>query len=197
MIADWTVDIGPNSPRIVLPWEGWVDLRAGAFAEAARSLPEVRAFPELEPLLRAASGEHTSTAKVDVFPVSREEVDPEIAEAGEEQTASGLGSYLDVVLTPTSATAAAFRGFAAFEQVARAAAAGLRDTGPPLAYTEIVLRAARLYDRETFGWTLYATGFGPDAEAARIAWSAAATALVHGFTHTLAEVMANTAQTGE
>ena len=187
MIAEWTVEIGPECPWIELPWEGWVDLR-GEIA-AAHGLSEVRAYPELAPLLQAANGEHTRTAKVDVFPVSREEVDPEIAEAGEEQTAFGLGSYLDVV----PARADALGGFKAFEGVAQAAAAGLRETGGPpgyVEYVEIVLRQARLYDRETLGWTLYAVGFGADARAARTAWVAAAGAAVRSLTHAVAQAIA-------
>ncbi len=186
MIAEWTVEIGPGSPVIELPWEGWVDLRSTAPA-AVRGLAEVRAHPELEALLQAANTGNTSTAKVDVFPVSREEVAPEIAEAGAEQTAFGLGSYLDVVLTPVDA----LKGFPAFERAARTAAATLRDEGPLLAYAEIVLRAARLYDRETLGWTLYAVGFGPDAQAARGTWTAAAAALVRSFTEAVAKVIAS------
>ncbi len=182
MIADWSVEIGPGSPIIVLPWPGWVDLRSGA---AMQGLSEVRAYPELEPLLRAANGKQTRTAKVDVFPVRREEV-PEIAEAGVEATAFGLGSYLDVVL----AEGDALEGFAAFERVARTAAAGLREAGLPLAYAEIVLRAAHLYDRETLGWTLYAVGFGPGAQASRGTWIAAAAALVRSVTQAVAQAIA-------
>ena len=188
MIAEWTVEIGPECPWIELPWEGWVDL--GDEIAAARGLSEVRAYPELALLLQSANGEQTRTAKVDVFPVSREEVDPEIAEVGTAQTAFGLGSYLDVVL----ARADALSGFKAFEAVAQAAAAALREPGLPLGYVEyveIVLRQARLYDRETLGWTLYAVGFGADALAARAAWVAAAAAVVQSFTRAVAQAIAN------
>jgi hypothetical protein len=185
MIADWTVDVGPESPMIVLPWEGWIDLRSDADAawpaERAARLTEAAQYPELLQLLEAGNRRHTATAKVDVFPVTREEVDPEIAEAGLEASAHGLCSYLDLV--PTRADC--FREFAAFEQVARNVAAALNDlplsspVAPPLlAVAEVVVRPAHLYDRQTFGWTLYAAGFGADEVGARNAWFAAATLIL-------------------
>ena len=177
MIADWTVDVGPESAVMVLPWEGWVDLRRDVLAdrqapwpaERAAELPEAARYPELLRLLEAGNGRHTWTAKVDVFAVTREEVDPEIAELGAAATACGLCSYLDLL------SADGLEGFAAFEQAAREAAAALRRMALPLAATvEIVVRPAQLYDRQTFGWTVYAAGFGADEAGARAAWSRAA-----------------------
>ena len=146
-------------------------------AERAATLTEVAQYPELLRLLEAGNRRHTVTAKVDVFPMTREEVDPEIAEAGLELSACGLCSYLDLV--PTRADC--FREFAAFEQVARNVAAALNDLPlsspaalPLLAVAEVVVRPAQLYDRQTFGWTLYAAGFGAGEVSARSAWSAAA-----------------------
>ncbi len=183
MIADWTVDVGPESPWIVLPWDGWVDLYASVPSPAPAAtlsfaLPEVQAYPELQDLLAHANNAVTRTSKVDVFAVHRDEADPEIAEAGSEQTSAGLGSYLDLV----AIEADRFGSFDDFERVAREAAGELRDKDLPLCCAEIVIRAARLYDRDTFGWTLYAVGFGPHEKAARTAWSQAARALLDAFT---------------
>ncbi len=182
MIADWTVDVGPESPLIAVPWEGWIDLRlhAGTLLSIP-NLPEVRAYPELGDLLQSANTAEISTSKVDVFPVTREEVDPEIAESGQEQTAAGLGSYLDLVAIDPGR----FVAFEDFERVAREAARTLSRTNLPLCCAEVVVRPARLYDRNTFGWTLYAVGFGPDEQAARATWSQAATVLVDTFNQAL------------
>ena len=119
LIADWSVEAAHDSPIITLPWEGWVDLHWGATApngaktaggsparakaartwsrERAATLREAGCYPELLALLKAANHGPIRTAKVDVFPVTRDEVDPEIAEIGLSETAYGLGSYLDVL----------------------------------------------------------------------------------------------------
>ncbi len=179
MIADWTVEIGAGCPVIELPWPGWVDLRQTGTVAA---LDEVRTYPELEDVLRAANHGAFATAKVDVFPVDRGEADPEIAEEPDADTAHGIGSYLDILwLRPIEPDAAPEIPFAAFEAAAREASNSLRRVVLPRATAEIVVRAARLYHRDTFGWTLYAVGFGPDAEAARRCWAAAAGAVVAAF----------------
>ncbi len=104
--------------------------------------------------------------------MTREEVDPEIAEAGLARTACGLGSYLDVLFKrPASPTS-----FGPFEQLAREIVRLLERVDLPLACAEVVVRPARLYDEKTFGLTLYSMGFGPDAQAARSVWQRAATA---------------------
>jgi hypothetical protein len=181
MIADWTVEIGPGCPALELPWPGWVDLRAGALQASATVLSEVQAYPELARMLRSANQGEFATAKVDVFPVDRSEADPEIAEHPLEQTACGIGSYLDVVWLGDGAEEL----FPAFEAVARAVSAALGDVSLPLGTAEIVVRAAHLYHREvsrdTFGWTLYAVGFGPDDATARQHWGRAADAVVAAF----------------
>ncbi len=174
MIADWTVEIGSGSPEIVVPWDGWVDLtRPGwkdlSSAEAAR-IPEFAEYPELEPLLAIANNPYTLSSKVDVFSVTRQEVDPEIAEAGLLPTAFGLGSYLDLLLRPPAPQ----HSFGDFEQLARHLTRLLGAVDLPLTCTEVVLRRAHLYDRDTFGLTLYSMGFGPDAGAARATWQRAA-----------------------
>ncbi len=174
MIADWTVEIGPESPEIVVPWDGWVDLtRPGCkeltLAEAG-PVVEIASYPELLALLALANRAHTLSSKIDVFPVTREEVDPEIAEAGLSSTVCGLGSYLDLLLSAPAPELT----FGDFEQLACDTARLLRAVDLPLACAEIVLRPARLYDEETFGLTLYSMGFGPHARAARATWQRAA-----------------------
>ncbi len=171
MIADWTVDVGPGSPSIDVPWPGWVDLRSRP--ELAAGLPEAALYPELLPMLHQAA---LLTSKVDVFVVTRDEVDPELAEGEpDEGTAHGLGSYLDCLcgLLP----------FDAAERTARAAVQQLRTVPLARAVVEIVIRPARLYDGETFGWTLYAIGFGPSEYEARRRWSEAARAALDALEH--------------
>lgn len=223
MIADWTVEIGPESPHIVVPWEGWVNLIGPDLSEASRSkadpsridhppgtnssridpprsgsnqLAEAADYPELLPLLALANRAPTFTSKVDVFPVSRDEVDPEIAEAGLPETAHGLASYLDVLLTPMRplSTHGLSHGnlsaFETYEQIARATAQRLAATPLPRACAEIVLRPGRLYDQDTFGFTLYAMGFGANAAAARLTWSCAAMAALEALQQAVAHAHA-------
>lgn len=210
MIADWTVDAGLESPRIVVPWDGWVDLRPGVqsgtadTAAMARGLAEVQAFPKLGELLTAANTAGMLTVKVDVFPVSRDEVDPEIWEGSQQVDASGLplehtlvgfGSYLDVVLAPELIPALLpSRAFPYFEEVARSAARNLKAAEHRLACAEIVVRPAQLYDRDTFGWTLYAIGFGADEVAARSVWAPAAMSLVAALKQAIADTAESTGE---
>ncbi len=173
MIADWTVEVGPDSAWIEVPWEGWVDLRPSVdeiqparWDEPARSLPETQAYPELAKLLRLANGVHTVSSKVDVFPVCAGEVDPEIVEMGERETRFGLGSYLDVV----PFRSCNLGGFEDFEALARSSAVRLDKIEMPGCCAEIVIRPARLDGEPTYGFTLYAMGFGPTGAEARERW---------------------------
>ncbi len=175
MIADWGVEAAAESPVIELPWPGWVDLRA----HPERALPEMQAWPELAGVLRALNQPGLLTSKVDVFPVTRDDADPELAEAGLAETACGLGSYVDCLRGPA--------GFAVCEQVARTAVARLRSEPLPCAAAEIVIRPARLYDEGAFGWTLYALGFGPDEREARARWAEAALRVAECFAQSAGE----------
>ena len=164
MIADWSVEATPESPRIVVPWEGWRDLRQGW-----QAIAEAELYAELQPLLRLANQAPTFTSKVDVFPVTAEEADPEIAELGEMETLFGYGSYLDLLLQ------APVQEFAAAEHLARQIVAELRkmeQDRPQCA--EIVVRPAVAWGCMSWGWTLYAMGFGPTSAAARKTWAEAA-----------------------
>ncbi len=185
MIADWTVDAGPESPVIVLPWDGWIDLRppstddparrAPSLAGSAQQVRETQRYPELLPMLRMANLGHTATSKVDIFQVQREEADPEIAEEyGLAATASGLGSYLDLVILPPATPP----DFPDFEAMARRVSAALQTLEHPGCGAEIVIRPAHVFGEHTFALTLYALGFGEDQATARIRWAATALALV-------------------
>ena len=171
MIADWTVEAGAESPVIEVPWPGWVDLLA--HPERTAELPEVQAWPELAEVLRLLNETGLQTSKVDVFPVTREEVDPELAEVGLAQTAHGLGSYVDCRRGAA--------GFAECERAARAAVRQLHAMDLEHAVAEVVIRPARLYDEPAFGWSLYAVGFGADGAEARAVWAAAARAIAEVF----------------
>lgn len=191
MIADWTVEVSAEGPWIDAPWADWVDLRWDPAdpllpwrEEQAAALPEVQQFPELLAMLAVANMNMSST-KVDVFPVTRDDVDPEISEAGEAATACGLGSYLDML----TARKDAFPAFAAFEQVARRTATLLHAVALEGCCVEIVVRPARLYDEQTYGWTLYTMGFGPDEAAARTRWAEAARVSVHAVQRCVAEAV--------
>ncbi len=182
LIADWSVEISDQGPSIDVPWSGWIDLSQQS--ELARSLDEVRAWPELLPILAVANGPHTLSSKLDVFPVVREDVDPELAEAGESETSFGLGSYIDL-LTPRLHT------FTPFEHLAREIAQALQAIHLPLGCAEIVVRPAHLFDTPAFGWTLYAMGFGPSQDEARGCWARAAMMVVSVSTGCISRYIAD------
>jgi hypothetical protein len=80
MLAEWSVDIGADSPWLVIPWEGWVDLRNPGVDSLSRSaenskvpapiaqLTEVVDYPEVASLLQLGNQPGTLTSKIDVFP---------------------------------------------------------------------------------------------------------------------------------
>lgn len=195
MIIDWSADMGADSPWITLPWEGWVDLRTSsaipptpgeAQSDPVSLVAEAQMYPELASLLKLANSGHLQTSKVDVFPIQRHEVDPEIAEQGEAATAHGLGSYLDLlVYQPRHAVSFAF-----CEHTARVTSKKLSTLDLPLSCIEVVIRRARLYHQDTFGWTLYSMGFGPDAASARQAWRQAASHALQALHQELSESLA-------
>ena len=78
MEADWSVEIGADLPRIVVPWDdvdaGATDLRFVDLRKdpgAAARLAEVQGFPALERALVAlnAAGFAGMTSKCDVFSI--------------------------------------------------------------------------------------------------------------------------------
>lgn len=177
MIADWTVEVSSLSPSIDVPWDGYVDLHWGPTSAtcpvwneaAAKQLAEVQAFPELLMPLHLANRLNSSTSKVDVFPIAASEVDPEISEMGEEGSRYGLGSYLDVFTVRSDV----FNRFERFTELASRAVKALTKLDLPASCAEIVVRPAAIAEQQTFGWTLYTMGFGPDEQAARAAWAKA------------------------
>lgn len=185
MIADWTVEVSSQSPSIDLPWGGFLDLHWNPYAPApsawnaalAKQLSEVQAYPELLKPLELANRLNCSTSKLDVFPVTADEVDPEIAELGELATRFGLGSYLDVV----SIRRDIFNNFEQHTALAKRTAAALARIDLAGASAEIVVRSANAFGEQTFGWTLYAMGFGPDEQSARATWAQTLLCVIDAF----------------
>jgi len=192
VIADWSVEVGQDCPSIDVPWEGWLDLRpdlrpdpiaderspGSEGPDAASTLAEAQLYPELLDLLKLANSGALFTSKVDVFPVSREDADPEIAEAGEPATRFGLGSYVDLAIDPPKLPLhPELSQFAHFEPLTRMLAAKLGKIElSGICSAEIVLRPAHLFGRESFGWSVYTMGFGPTEAAAREVWARAVAA---------------------
>ncbi len=191
MNADWSVEAGADSPSIDVPWEGWVNLfwdRSNAalpWQEAlALALPEVQRYPELLPILMLLNSLNHFTSKVDVFPVTRDDIDPEFAEACPPAAHVGLGSYIDVLY----ARPGSYLHFEEFEAIARATSKTLASVSHTSGFAEIVIRPASLGGRTSFGWTLYAFGFGTDAAEARSAWHLACGLLITTFGNQIASV---------
>jgi hypothetical protein len=174
MDADWSVDASADDPVVVVPWTdesggaGFVDLLSDQ--SAIHRLPEAVQHKAMrEALLGLRS------AKCDVWEILAEEMESlaarfELAPAG-----SGLGSYIDVLLTEEFAAAE----LAAYETWARqmvraldeAASEDPRDEEGSCA--EFVVRPASLHGDWGYAVTVYVWSVGDDEGAVKERWNRA------------------------
>jgi hypothetical protein len=151
MEADWSVEIGSDLPEIVVPWEGFVDLRqrpslVSSIAETATN----SALAEALGVLNATSSP-VFTSKCDLWPLIADEIDPFEFEASAEEAQRGLACYIDIV----AHSAALCASFGAHERWVRIATAQLRETAFSQARTDLVVRSSKINTHEGFGITLY------------------------------------------
>ncbi len=164
MECEFSVELGADDPTLAVPWwspdgsVGYVDLREHPL-EMDR-LSEVRAFPELGEFLRALNGGEFATAKCDSWFDTLMDVDDEPYEA-----AMKCASYVDVYFPRER-----LDEFEEHERRARAAVMRVRETEEIRARAEIAIRRAWFGEEQGFYWTVYATGYGEDAESARERW---------------------------
>jgi hypothetical protein len=174
MEADWSAEIGPDLPRISVPWEGFLDLR-GAPA-LAMSLPEAANFRPLASALIRLNGGHSPvfTSKCDVWAIPNSEIDPDEFGAQPKTSQTALASYIDMLLRD----AASFASFAVHETLVKQITHRLRAIPLADCRVDLVLRPADRDDTEGYGITLYAVGCGADEEAARASWESVLAAAV-------------------
>ena len=162
MDADWSVEVGPDLPSIVVPWEGFVDLRrdprlASGFIEAAgcsmlaQSL--IRLNQEDSPVF---------TSKCDHWLLSRDEIDPLEFDAERKNAERGIACYIDIVARNQTF----FTSFQDHEAWVRSTTSAIRQTKLAQARVEWVIRAAEVDARGGFAITLYVASSGASQAAA-------------------------------
>lgn len=191
MEADWSVEVGPGTPCIEVPWSGeglqWVDLRNAATSlseacgHAVASLSLEQAQPALAAALEQLNGPHSAwfSSKCDAWQmnpecdVDFEPLDPYEFEAEDlahsPEPLVGFASYLDLILIDRDEQ----RDLARVEAQARALVASLRNVPCAQARVDLVLRPALVNGLEGFACTAYVIGCGLNAEKAAARWEQA------------------------
>ena len=174
MEADWSVEIGSDSPVIDGAWEGFVNLRGSP--DAIESVIEAAEHPELRKALLALNSEVSSafTAKCDVWSLTEKEIDPDEFEARQEDARMGFASYIDYL----ERASAEFFSFEFHEQQAREIVAELVRIDLRQGRADIVVRSAVMNETGGYGLTLYAAGCGCNKASALAAWQMVLQALV-------------------
>jgi hypothetical protein len=199
MEADWSAEIAPGLPEIIVPWSAeplaedpthasgetlaWCDLRhAGHHLEAAiQSIPSAAAEPALAAALRTlhSPGSSWFTSKCDLWtttPADPDSPDPYEFDAADLAPAPLhlCASYIDMLATDP----ALFASFAAHKALLDTLVAALRAQPQPHARVDLVLRAARIDNSPGFAVTAYAAGCGLTAADAHRAWQLALDRLI-------------------
>lgn len=196
MEADWSVEIAPGLPEIIVPWSAetpadeahqtvaWRDLRlAGPQLESAiLFIPSAAAEPALAAALRAlhAPGSPWFTSKCDLWTTDpaneNESPDPYEFDAADLAPVPLYlcASYLDIL----SSNSALVASFSAHETLLQNLTAALRSQSQAHARIDFVLRAARIHNTHGFAFTAYAAGCGLTASNARRAWQLALARLI-------------------
>jgi hypothetical protein len=194
MEADWSAEIAPGLPEIIVPWSSdetdqtltWQDLRlAGPHLDAAiQSIPSAAAEPALAETLRTLHAPNSPwfTSKCDLWtttPADSDAPDPYEFDAADLAPAPLhlCASYLDILTT----NGELFPSFSAYESFLNALTATLRAQPQPHSRIDFVLRAARIHDTPGFAFTAYAAGCGLTAPDAHRAWQQALACLTHAL----------------
>ncbi|MGC8549421.1 MAG: hypothetical protein ACP5M4_06950 [Acidobacteriaceae bacterium] len=200
MEADWSADIAPGLPEIIVPWSSnesdktltWRDLRlAGPHLDAAiQSIPSAAAEPALAEALRTLHAPNSPwfTSKCDLWttnPADSDPPDPYEFEAADLVTdtttyAAPLhlcASYIDILPANTGL----FQSFPAQENLLNALTTTLRTQPQPHARIDLVVRAARTHGVPGFAFTAYAAGCGLTADDAHRSWQQALARLTHAL----------------
>lgn len=166
MEADWEAEIGPGLNWIDADWPGLVDLRREP--KKIHAVNEAEQYPALREALTAlnAPGSPVFTCKCDVWPLAAEEIDPWEFGLAPGQSYVGLASYVDLIVRDP----VCFCSFARQESLARRWVQQLQEGHGANGRVDLVVRRANAAGIDGYGITLYASGCGIDADAARHAW---------------------------
>src|SRR5215469_15130306 len=137
MEADWAAEAGSDLPSIVVPWEGFLDLRHNR--SAVEHLEEAVAHPALSEALLAlnSQGSFVFTSKGDVWELTRSEIDPDEFGTCHEEALEGFASYIDILQRDH----AKFNSFDFHERWARALTTQLRSIGCSNGRVDLVIRS--------------------------------------------------------
>ena len=174
MEADWAAEVGSELPSIVVPWEGFLDLRHNR--SAVKDLDEAAAHPALSDALLILNSENSFvfTTKCDVWKLTGSEIAPDEFGARYAEALEGFASYIDILQRDH----ARFNSFDFHERWARALTTQLRSVGCSNGRVELVIRSASVDAFSGYGVTLYAAGCGADSTAAYASWRAVLRAAV-------------------
>jgi hypothetical protein len=163
MEADWSVEIGADLPAIVVPWEGFVDLRHNLGLVSA--IVEAAATPDLAQTLIRLNQETSPifTSKCDLWLLSADEIDPLEFDAEREEAEQGIACYIDMI----ARNEALFASFAAHESWVRSTTDEMRDASVRQARAEFVVRSSTVNECEGYAVTLYVASCGATETAAR------------------------------
>jgi len=156
MEADWSVEIGADLPTIVVPWEGFVDLRRDPLL--ATGLNETAKSPSLAQALIKLNQETSPvfTSKCDLWLLSADEIDPLEFDAEKVDAQQGVACYIDII----ARSLALFASFPAHEVWARSATERMRGIRMPQTHTELVVRPSIVNGRDGYALTLYVASCG-------------------------------------
>jgi hypothetical protein len=163
MEADWWVEVGADLPTIVVPWEGFVDLRRNPLL--INKIEEAVITPELAQALTRLNQKSSPvfTSKCDFWLLSAEEIDPLEFDAEREEVEQGISCYIDIIVGNTQL----FSSFQAHETWVRSVTQEIRQAKLRQARVEFVIRAANVAGCEGYAVTLYVASCGDTETVAR------------------------------
>ena len=169
MEADWSVEIGTDFPMIVVPWEGFVDLRRDPLLASA--LSETANLPSLAQSLIKLNLETSPvfSSKCDFWLLSADEIDPLEFGAEKEDAEQGIACYIDII----ARSVPLFTSFPAHETWVRSATNKMRGIRMPQAHIDLVIRPSIVDERDGYALTLYVASCGATGDAAPAIFRAA------------------------
>jgi len=173
MLAEWTVELGADDPRLEIPWSAedgssrFLDLKLRP--ELLLEIPETCSYPELGEFLNWANSPESpfETAKCDAWTTRQMEVEDEVF--GE---ACKFESYVDLLFVDCDRR----RAFPENEIFVQALARLLRQAPEMASSAEFTIRLCidrRGETQECFYITFYLTGYGEDERQACSRWAIA------------------------
>jgi len=168
MEADWEVEIGPEAPAIIIPWEGFIDLRTCPTADI-HLIPEAAGNVQLrEALIRLNSREAgVFTSKCDLWWLTQEEIDKDEFGAEPANTECGFACYVDVLFLD----AEKFVSFECHETNVRRLTGVLKKLDLVDCRVDLVVRPATVNSSPGYGLTIYAAGCGATPLLAERSWA--------------------------